>query len=44
MISLITPAYNGERFIEACVQVVVEKQCSDVEYIIKDNCEDDCSV
>jgi len=37
MISLITPAYKGERFIEACVQLI-EQQGSDSEYIIKDNC------
>jgi glycosyltransferase involved in cell wall biosynthesis len=36
MISVITPVYNGERFIEACIQVVIDQQCSDVEHIIMD--------
>ena len=36
MISVITPVYNGEQFIESCIQVVIEQQCPDVEHIIVD--------
>jgi glycosyltransferase involved in cell wall biosynthesis len=36
MISVITPVYNGERFIEDCIKVVIEQECSDVEHIIID--------
>jgi glycosyltransferase involved in cell wall biosynthesis len=36
MISVITPVYNGERFVEACIRVVINQQCPDVEHIIVD--------
>ncbi|MBA3921160.1 MAG: glycosyltransferase [Nostocaceae cyanobacterium] len=36
VISVITPVYNGERFIESCIQVVIDQECSDVEHIIID--------
>lgn len=36
MISIITPVYNGERFIEACIKVVIEQNCTDLEHIIVD--------
>ncbi len=36
MISVITPVYNGERFIAACIQVVIDQKCSDFEHIIVD--------
>lgn len=36
MISVITPVYNGERFIESCLKAVIEQNCSDVEHIIID--------
>lgn len=36
MISIITPVYNGERFIESCIQVVIEQNCPDIEHIIVD--------
>ena len=36
MISVITPVYNGESFIESCIKVVIEQNCSDVEHIIVD--------
>src|ERR1700752_5261433 len=35
-ISVITPVYNGERFIESCLRSVVEQNCPDVEHIIMD--------
>ena len=36
MISIITPVYNGERFIESCIKVVIDQACPDVEHIIVD--------
>jgi len=36
MISVITPVYNGDRFIESCIKNVIEQNCSDVEHIIVD--------
>lgn len=36
MISVITPVYNGERFIESCIKVVIGQSCPDVEHIIID--------
>jgi glycosyltransferase involved in cell wall biosynthesis len=35
-ISVITPVYNGERFIESCMWSVVEQNCPDVEHLIID--------
>ena len=36
MISIITPVYNGEKFIESCIKVVIEQNCSNAEHIIVD--------
>jgi glycosyltransferase involved in cell wall biosynthesis len=36
MISIITPVYKGERFIESCIKTVIEQNCSNVEHIIMD--------
>jgi glycosyltransferase involved in cell wall biosynthesis len=36
MISVITPVYNGERFIESCIKVVIDQACTDVEHIVVD--------
>ncbi len=36
MISVITPVYNGEKFIESCIQVVIDQNCPNVEHIIMD--------
>lgn len=36
MISIVTPVYNGERFIESCLQTVIAQQCSEVEHLIID--------
>ncbi|MBF2000865.1 MAG: glycosyltransferase [Synechococcales cyanobacterium M58_A2018_015] len=41
MISVITPVYNGERFIEGCIQAVIKQNCPDVEHIIVDGCSSD---
>ncbi|XWK85936.1 MAG: glycosyltransferase family 2 protein [Phormidium sp.] len=36
MISIITPVYNGDRFIESCIKVVIDQACPDIEHIIVD--------
>lgn len=36
MISVITPVYNGKRFIVSCIQNVIDQNCSDFEHIIVD--------
>ena len=36
MISVITPVYNGERFIESCIKVVINQSCLNFEHIIID--------
>lgn len=36
MISVITPVYNGERFIESCIKVVIDQACPSAEHIIID--------
>lgn len=36
MISIITPVYNGERFIESCIKAVIDQNCPNVEHIIVD--------
>lgn len=36
MISVITPVYNGEKFIEGCIKVVIAQSCSNMEHIIID--------
>jgi len=35
-LSIITPVYNGERFIEGCIKNVIKQNCSDAEHIIVD--------
>lgn len=36
MLSIITPVYNSERFIAACIETVIEQHCFDLEHIIVD--------
>jgi len=40
MISIITPVYNGERFIDSCIRVVIDQACLDFEHIIIDGSTD----
>jgi glycosyltransferase involved in cell wall biosynthesis len=35
-LTVITPVYNGERFIESCLQSVISQNCPDVEHLIID--------
>lgn len=44
MISIITPVYNGEKFIDNCLQVVIKQNCPDVEHIIVDGGSSDKTV
>jgi glycosyltransferase involved in cell wall biosynthesis len=44
MISIITPVYNSERFIDFCIKNVIEQNCTDVEHIIVDGCSTDRTV
>lgn len=44
MISIITPVYNGIRFMEFCIKNVIEQQCPDAEHIIIDGSSTDGTV
>lgn len=44
MISIITPVYNGEKFIEACIKIVIDQSCRDIEHIIVDGSSTDRTV
>lgn len=41
MLSIITPVYNGEKYIESCIMNVIEQNCPSVEHIIVDGLSDD---
>jgi len=43
-LSIITPVFNGSRFIEGCIQNVVGQNCNDLEHIIVDGGSRDGSV
>jgi glycosyltransferase involved in cell wall biosynthesis len=43
-LSIITPVYNGDKFIQACIENVIKQQCPDVEHIILDGCSSDSTV
>ena len=36
LLSIITPVYNGQRFIGSCLQSVIDQHCPDVEHLIMD--------
>jgi glycosyltransferase involved in cell wall biosynthesis len=36
MLSIITPVYNGEKFISGCIENVINQQCPNIEHIIMD--------
>ena len=44
MISIITPVYNGEKFIESCLKVVIDQNCPNMEHIIIDGGSKDSTV
>ena len=41
MLTIITPVYNGDRFIESCIKVVIEQNCPDIEHLIIDGGSED---
>jgi glycosyltransferase involved in cell wall biosynthesis len=43
MISVLTPVYNGERYLAECIESVRAQTCTDWEYIIVDNRSQDSS-
>src|ERR1035437_731800 len=44
LISIITPVYNGERFIESCLQSVISQNCPQAEHLIIDGTSRDGTV
>lgn len=44
MISIITPVYNGEKFIGACLQNVIDQNCPNIEHIVVDGGSQDKTV
>jgi glycosyltransferase involved in cell wall biosynthesis len=44
MLTVITPVYNGERFIGSCIQNVIDQDCSQVEHTIIDGGSSDRTV
>lgn len=42
-ISVIAPAYNHERFVEACLRSVAMQACEDMELIVLDDCSKDAT-
>jgi glycosyltransferase involved in cell wall biosynthesis len=44
MISVITPVYNGDRFIESCIRMVIDQACPEVEHLIVDGGSSDRTV
>jgi glycosyltransferase involved in cell wall biosynthesis len=44
MISVITPVFNGEKFLEGCIQAVAAQRCADAEHIIVDGASRDRTV
>lgn len=43
LVSIVTPVYNGERYLEACIQSVRNQTYQNWEYIILNNCSTDSS-
>lgn len=44
MLSIITPVYNSERFMVACIEAVIEQRCAELEHIIIDGSSTDKTV
>ena len=43
-VSIITPVYNGEKFIQACIENVINQRCPDIEHVVLDGCSTDGTV
>jgi glycosyltransferase involved in cell wall biosynthesis len=44
LLSIITPIFNGEKYLSACIESVISQGCPDVEHIIVDGGSSDASV
>ena len=41
IVSVVTPVYNGERYLASCIESVLSQSLGDFEYVIVDNCSSD---
>lgn len=41
LVSVVTPVYNGERYLASCIESVLKQTYNNFEYILVDNCSDD---
>lgn len=44
LVSVVTPVYNGERYLEECIQSVLAQTHKHLEYVIANNCSTDASL
>ena len=44
LVTILTPVYNGERYLNECIESVIKQTYSNWEYIIVNNCSTDCTL
>ena len=44
LVSVITPVYNAEPYLKACIESVLSQTYENIEYLIVDNCSTDSSL
>src|SRR5262245_44177768 len=44
LVSVITPVYNGEPYLEQCIESVLKQTYTNWDYLIVNNCSTDCSL